>query len=103
MSKTALTEEQKKAKRQEYMREYMRTWKAKKYQENPEGIRRGNRSRYLKKTSTDGEVSDEDKTKYGAFLHSVLKASDLLGGLVRDRPDLIPDVLLRAGASVITV
>jgi hypothetical protein len=102
MSKTTLTEEQKKAKRQEYMREYMRTWKAKKYQENPENIRRGNRSRYLKKTTGD-VVTEEDKTKYGAFLHSVLKASDLLGGLVRDRPDLIPDVLLRAGASVITV
>jgi hypothetical protein len=100
MAKPTLTEEQKKAKRQEYMREYMRTWKAKKYQENPENIRRGNRSRYLKKTE---EVTEEDKTKYGAFLHSVLKASDLLGGLVRDRPDLIPDVLLRAGASVITV
>jgi hypothetical protein len=90
---TQLTPEQKAEKKREYMRNYMRSWKQKKYAENPEKVLRANRSRYLAK---EYKPTEEEKKKYGVFLHTVVKARKYLDELQRDRPELVNDVLMGA-------
>jgi hypothetical protein len=60
-----------------YMREYMKKYKAKKYAEDAESIRRANRTRYLKKTHPT-LVADPDDNKYGNHLADVIALRELI-------------------------
>jgi hypothetical protein len=90
----------KQEKKRLYMREYMRNWKTKTYLENPEKIRRANRSSYLAKTAG---ADIHEREKYGAFLHTVVTARKLLDELRRERPDFVADVILGAGVEGVWV
>lgn len=86
-----LTKEQiKKQKRQQYMRDYMRTYKAKQYANDPEKVRRVNRTAYLKKTK---QPPLEDTDKYGVYLHSVIKVKEMLTDLKTNRPDIFSELI----------
>lgn len=100
--KQKLSPEEKAAKTREYMRKYMKEYKQKKYNENPEAIKRERRSRYLAKAGVP-ELSAEEKEKYGKFLHTAVKATQLLKDLVRNRPDLLPEVLNKADVGALLV
>jgi len=63
-------------KKREYMRAYMKQYKAKKYAEDAESIRRGNRTRYAKKTKE--HIDANDKQRYGNHLADVIALRDLI-------------------------
>jgi len=69
-----LTREEKK---RAYMREYMKKYKAKKYTEDPESVRRANRTRYLRKTHPD-EIDANDRLRYGNHLADILALRELI-------------------------
>jgi hypothetical protein len=69
-----LTREEKK---RAYMREYMKKYKAKKYAEDAESIRRANRTRYIKKTHPD-EIDANDRIRYGNHLADILALRELI-------------------------
>jgi len=79
--------------KKEYMRDYMKVYKQKKYSENPDPIKKENRSRYLAKKN---DLNEEDVKKYGIYLYSVVKATELLKDLVKNKPEFIPDVFRKA-------
>jgi len=99
--KQKLSPEEKKQKQREYMRTYMKAYKAKQYQDNPEKVKREKRSKYLSGKMTD--MSAEEKAKYGPFLHTAIKATQLLKDLVQNRPDLLPEVLNKADVGALLV
>jgi hypothetical protein len=70
---TPTREEKKRA----YMREYMKKYKAKKYTEDPESVRRANRTRYLRKTHPD-EIDANDRMRYGNHLADILALRELI-------------------------
>ena len=78
------------AKKKEYMREYMRNWKAKQYAANPEIARRNNRTKYLKKTK---QIDDDDIKKYGEFLHTVVLLRKLISEVRLHRPEILVELL----------
>jgi len=100
-SKQKMTPEEKAQKQREYMRAYMKAYKQKKYQENPEEAKREKRSRYL--ASKGANISAEDKAKYGKFLHTAIKATELLKDLVKNKPELLPEVLNRADVGALLI
>jgi hypothetical protein len=100
-NKKKLSPEEKAQKNRDYMRAYMKAYKAKQYEADPEKIKREKRSRYL--AAKDAEISAEDKKKYGKFLHTAIKATELLKDLVRNRPDLLPEVLNRADVGALLI
>jgi hypothetical protein len=67
----------KEEKKREYMREYMRKYKAKKYTEDPESIRRANRTRYIKKTHPD-DIDANDRQRYGNHLADIISLRELI-------------------------
>ena len=69
-----LTREEKK---RAYMREYMKKYKAKKYAEDAESIRRANRTRYLKKNHAE-EIDANDRTRYGNHLADIIALRELV-------------------------
>jgi len=84
-----------------YMREYMRTYKAKKYAENPESARRANNLKYLKKTHT---VNTDDKMKYGEWLPAIFQLRKIVSELtVANRLDLLVDFFVRDGPTHLAI
>jgi hypothetical protein len=67
----------KEEKKRLYMREYMRKYKAKKYAEDAESIRRANRTRYLKKTHPD-EIDAEERCRFGTHLADIIALRELV-------------------------
>jgi len=67
----------KEEKKRAYMREYMKKYKAKKYAEDAESIRRANRTRYLKRTHAE-EIDADDRTKYGNHLADIIALRELI-------------------------
>lgn len=81
-----------------YMREYMRTYKAKKYAENPDSARRANNLKYLKKTQT---VNIDDKKLYGEWLPAIFHLRKIIADLtVANRLDLLTEFFVRDGSVV---
>lgn len=66
-------------KKREYMRTYMKQYKAKKYAEDAEAIRRANRTRYAKKTRDN--IDANDRQRYGNHLADVIAIRDLIARL----------------------
>jgi hypothetical protein len=70
-----------------YMKNYMRQYKKKKYDEDAESFRRANRTRYLKKTRGEG-IDNDDKTRYGNYLADVIAVREIIlrlpDNIVRD-------------------
>lgn len=64
-------------KKRAYMREYMKKYKAKKYAEDAESIRRANRTRYLRKAHPD-EIDANDRLRYGNHLADILALRELI-------------------------
>lgn len=89
-------EEQKKQAKAEYMRNYMRVWKQKKYDADPQSILRNNRTNYIIKKGV--AVSPEDKAKYGSYLETYIKTRGLLQTLITNRPDLLDDIKVMISA-----
>jgi len=73
-----ISPEEKAEKKRQYMRDYMKKWKAKKYADDAESIRRVNRTLYAKKNR---QIDDEDKTKYGTYLGDVIKLRSIIANL----------------------
>jgi hypothetical protein len=67
----------KEEKKRAYMREYMKKYKAKKYAEDAESIRRANRTRYLKKNHAE-EIDANDRTRYGNHLADIIALRELV-------------------------
>jgi hypothetical protein len=67
----------KEEKKREYMRTYMKQYKAKKYNEDPESIRRANRTRYLKRTHAD-DIDANDRQRYGTHLADIIALRELI-------------------------
>lgn len=73
-----ISPEEKAEKKRQYMRDYMKKWKAKKYADDAESIRRVNRTRYIKKTK---EIDADERTKYGNYLGDVLRLKVLISNI----------------------
>ena len=93
---TTLTDDERKQKRAEYMRSYMKEYKKKKYHEDKEKSQRIAQVNYLKKT---GKIEKGDLEKYGDFSCDVRKAIQLLTTINQQKPEFIIDILINSGVT----
>ena len=82
------TSEEKFVKRKEYMKNYMRDYKKKKYAENPAPMLATARTRYLKKNAN---IDVAEATKYGIYLADVIRLKQLMEKVP---PTLLKDIII---------